>query len=214
MIEFLCTLLGLFCGVLDTPPDTSPPALTPPAISPPEIIRPDIDSPIIEGLSFFDPTCEFQPPDNLKHLFVAAALNYPFGATQCELARQAFVESSFNIEAYNEASGAMGIAQFVPATAEELGIDPWEPSQAIDGMAEYVDWCRNRWTPGIGGRTHMDIAALGLCCYNWGLGKCYENQKRYGWVRYQEAAPYWPHETRTYVHKVHPDLNPNLPGAN
>lgn len=44
-------------------------------------------------------------------------------------------ESSFNPNAQN--GSATGIAQFMPGTANELGIDPSDPTQALYGAAEY-----------------------------------------------------------------------------
>ena len=44
-------------------------------------------------------------------------------------------ESNFNPEARNERTGAFGIAQFMPKTAEEVGIDPSDPVQSIFGAA-------------------------------------------------------------------------------
>ncbi|SRR5260221_456573 len=44
------------------------------------------------------------------------------------LAKQLWVESRFKIDAVSTA-GAQGIAQFMPATAEEFGIDPFVPEQ-------------------------------------------------------------------------------------
>lgn len=57
-------------------------------------------------------------------------------------------------------AGALGIAQFMPATAAELGINPLEPYQSIDAAARYLarlyrstgDW------------------KLALAAYNWGIG--------------------------------------------
>lgn len=46
-------------------------------------------------------------------------------------------ESSFNPDAYNPASGAEGIAQFIPSTAADFGIDPYNESQAIPAAAKY-----------------------------------------------------------------------------
>ena len=47
------------------------------------------------------------------------------------------VESGYNPDAKSGA-GAVGIAQFMPSTAEEIGIDPMDPQQAIDGAAIYL----------------------------------------------------------------------------
>lgn len=46
-------------------------------------------------------------------------------------------ESSFNPFAYNP-SGAAGIAQFMPSTADELGIDPFNPNAALNASAQYL----------------------------------------------------------------------------
>lgn len=46
-------------------------------------------------------------------------------------------ESSFDPYAYN-ASGAAGIAQFMPTTAKSLNIDPFNPNQALDASAKYL----------------------------------------------------------------------------
>ena len=46
-------------------------------------------------------------------------------------------ESSFNPNVGTSSAGAIGIAQFEPATAASLGIDPTNPVQALQGAAEY-----------------------------------------------------------------------------
>ena len=48
------------------------------------------------------------------------------------------VESGLNPLAYNTPSGATGLGQFLPSTAKEEGIDPWNPQQSIFGMADYL----------------------------------------------------------------------------
>ncbi len=76
--------------------------------------------------------------------------------------------------------GALGIAQFMPATArEQLGSEAaaLDPSKAIPGAARYLAWLYNStgsWT-------------LALAAYNWGIG----NVRRKGLA----AAPA---ETRDY----------------
>ena len=48
--------------------------------------------------------------------------------------RQIEQESGFNPNAVSPA-GAVGIAQFLPGTAAGLGINPWDPIQALRGAA-------------------------------------------------------------------------------
>jgi soluble lytic murein transglycosylase-like protein len=56
--------------------------------------------------------------------------------------------------------GALGIAQFMPATAEDEGIDPLDPSQAIPAAASYL------------ARLYRSAGtwAAALAAYNWGIG--------------------------------------------
>lgn len=82
-------------------------------------------------------------------------------------------------------AGALGIAQFMPATAREMGIDPLDPFQAIDAAGRYLrslyrqtgDW------------------AKALAAYNWGIG----NVTRKGMA----AAPL---ETRNYFKQIMADI--------
>ena len=46
-------------------------------------------------------------------------------------------ESGFNPNVGTSQAGAEGIAQFKPATAAGLGIDPLDPAQALQGAAQY-----------------------------------------------------------------------------
>jgi hypothetical protein len=98
------------------------------------------------------------------------------------LKTMAMTESSGNPNAYNEKSHATGLMQFVPATARELGIDPSDPHQAIDGAARYLKTLKETF----GGDMTQAVAA-----YNWGMG----NLQRKGLDRA-------PEETRNYVKKI------------
>jgi hypothetical protein len=51
-------------------------------------------------------------------------------------ARQIQQESGFNPNAQSPA-GALGIAQFMPATAKQYGVDPMDPASALAGGAKY-----------------------------------------------------------------------------
>jgi len=149
--------------------------------------------------AFFPAGCEVQPPEEYAALFVGASQRHRVEA--CDLARQTNAESGFDPEAVSPA-GAIGLAQFLPETAEEWGIDPLDPEEAIDGQARYLRWCRDRWDPDLPGRVADDIKALGLYCYNAGIGNAYASQRRWGWVTWAQAEPHAPAETQGYVRKV------------
>ena len=155
----------------------------------------------VKPASLFSATCDVQPPIELSNHFAAASRKYYLGATDCELARQAKAESNFKIDAVSPV-GAIGVSQFMPRTAEELRIDPWNPRESIFAQAKYVLWCRDGWDPSIGGRTVDDVAALGLGSYNFGRSAMYRNQRNHGWVLYKDAKPNLPKETHDYVYKI------------
>lgn len=86
----------------------------------------------------------------------------------------------------NSPTGAQGIAQFMPATAKEWGVNPLDPASAIDGAGRYVKWLYNKF-----GNWREALAA-----YNWGIG----NVQRQGLA----AAP---RETRLYYSQILGDVN-------
>ena|SRR3990167_1483580 len=90
-------------------------------------------------------------------------------------------ESGFNPRAGSPV-GAQGIAQFMPATARGMGVDPWDPESAIMGAARYL---RNSYDKF--GR--MDLA---LAAYNAGGGAV----SQYG----NKIPPY--KETQNYVKNI------------
>jgi hypothetical protein len=79
-------------------------------------------------------------------------------------------------------AGAVGIAQFMPATARSMGVDPLNPEDALDGAARYMRQGLDRY----GGDYRKALAA-----YNAGFG----NVDKYGGV-----PPF--EETQTYVNKI------------
>lgn len=94
--------------------------------------------------------------------------------------RQIGAESSWNPNALSSA-GAQGLGQLMPGTAKDLGVDPNDPLQNLDGSARYLkqqydqfgDW------------------GLALSAYNAGAA----NVQKYGGI-----PPF--EETQNYVRKI------------
>ncbi len=87
--------------------------------------------------------------------------------------RQINAESGFNPKALSPA-GAEGIAQFLPATAQALGVDPWDPVAALHAaarlMASYVSSYGGEYAKALAaynaGPPTLD-AALTSCGAHW-----------------------------------------------
>ena len=74
--------------------------------------------------------------------------------------RQAKQESGFNPYATSSA-GAAGIFQHMPKTAQELGINPYDPSQSIQGGVKYMGQLLKQYN---------NDPRMALAAYNWGMG--------------------------------------------
>ena len=127
-----------------------------------------------------------EAPEQIRALVLDAGARH--GVDPALLAAQLKAESNFDANAESPA-GALGIAQFMPATAAEYGVDPLDPAQAIDGQARYMARMLERF----GGDPAKALAA-----YNAGPGRVADGS----W----EGIP----ETRGYVDKVLAD--PGLSG--
>jgi len=96
------------------------------------------------------------------------------------LAAVAQTESGGNPAAVSPA-GAQGLMQLMPATARGLGVNPWEPAQAVQGAAQLL----SKYLHAFGS------VPLALAAYNAGPGAV----EQYGGV------PPYP-ETQNYVTKI------------
>lgn len=120
----------------------------------------------------------------------AAARKY--GVPEDVLVAMIAQESQFNPSALNAESGAAGIAQFMPATAKELGIDPMNADQAIDASARYLKQLIDYFDGDI---------RKGVAAYNFGIGNV-DGVSKASKVMGQEWHELLPEETKTYMQSV------------
>lgn len=129
-------------------------------------------------------SCETYTNTNYRTIAYQDAVNA--GIPADKFVRQIDIESGFNPSAISQA-GAVGIAQFMPETAQNLGIDPYDPIASLNGAAQLMASYQARY-----GDYKMALAA-----YNCGTG-CLQNAIN--------NYDYWwygvPPETRNYINMI------------
>jgi soluble lytic murein transglycosylase-like protein len=100
---------------------------------------------------------------------------------------QARQESGLNPDAVSP-KGATGVMQLMPATADQLGVDPEDPAENINGGAQYLKQMRERF-----GSYDKALAA-----YNAGPERVQKSIELY----HDQWLEHMPKETRDYVHKI------------
>ncbi|MBC7374445.1 MAG: transglycosylase SLT domain-containing protein [Frankiales bacterium] len=118
-------------------------------------------------------------------LFASAGARH--GVSPALLSAVAQAESGYNPTASSPA-GAQGLMQLMPATARELGADPWDPASAINGAAKLLS----------GHLKEFGSIELALAAYNAGPGAV----RRHGGI-----PPYA--ETQKYVRTIVAQLQGN-----
>ena len=132
------------------------------------------------------------PPINLpvsQYISIAQQDALNAGISPTYFVRQIDMESGFNPNAYSGA-GAEGIAQFEPATAAGLGIDPWNPIQSLNAAAHLMASYNNNY----GGNYAMALAA-----YNGGSGTVQYAVNACGSSGWMNCLP---GETRHYIFEI------------
>lgn len=117
-------------------------------------------------------------------------LEQQYGLPAGLLTAQMQAESANNPQAVSPA-GAQGLMQFMPSTAQQYGIDPTNPVQAVQGAARYM----GDLLKANGGDINKALAA-----YNWGQGNLNKN-----------GLDNAPAETKAYVQKITQQLASNMP---
>lgn len=127
----------------------------------------------------------FQTPERGKQfdLYFNDATD-KYGLPQGLLSSVAQHESNYDPNAQGT-SGEIGLMQFMPATADELGINPADPMESIYGAAQYLKGLYNETGSWV----------LALAAYNWGIG----NLQRKGLVNAPDV-------TKRYVASISEDI--------
>jgi hypothetical protein len=134
----------------------------------------------LEGIKF-GPQSKIDMNNPIAKQIRAEAEKQGYGEFADLFVRQAYQESGFNPKAVSP-KGAVGIFQHMPATAKELGIDPTDPNQSIQGGVKYMGQLLNQY---------KKDPVQALAAYNWGMG----NLNKQG----LDAAP---PETQKYLETI------------
>ncbi len=128
-----------------------------------------------------------------KYAPYIAAAEIRYGIPTGMLLRLIRTESHFRTDVITgtkkSAVGALGIAQFMPATAKEVGVNPLDPLASIDAAGRYLKtvygWVGKDWTRAV-------------AAYNWGAGNVNKAVAAYGanWLAHA------PTETKNYVGNI------------
>ena len=116
-------------------------------------------------------------------------------------------ESSWDPSAVGS-SGELGLAQFMPATAQDMGVtDRSDPQQSLEGGARYLAYLRDYVTEYAPELQGAQVWSAVLACYNWGLGN---------WGNaYDDLGDDWiaraPQITVSYISRLLPSFATNEP---
>jgi soluble lytic murein transglycosylase-like protein len=142
----------------------------------------EAEEPAPEAPAPAPPVAEVVPPPPAPspvELADAAAAKYGVPPQLVHIVMRA--ESGFQADAVSP-KGAIGLMQLMPGTAQELGIDPYDPAQNVDAGVRYLRELLDRYDWGL----RRSVAA-----YNAGPAAV---------DKYHGVPPY--RETLEYVHRI------------
>ena len=122
------------------------------------------------------------PAKTPEQLLEEAAMKHGIPISFVKLVARA--ESAFNPKAVSP-KGAIGLMQLMPATAQSLGADPWDPAQNAEAGARHLKELLEKY------EDYPDQLRRALAAYNAGPGAV---------QKYNGVPPY--RETQGYVHKI------------
>jgi len=128
---------------------------------------------------------------NTNYQQVAAQAAQTAGINPTYFLRQIQAESGFNPNVQSPA-GAQGIAQFMPATAKGMGVNPWDPIASLKAAAQLMGAYIQKYGGGLQGEEKA------LAAYNWGSGNLESDIASHGssWLMYA------PSETQNYINTI------------
>ena len=177
-------------ALAETPAPAGKPLISSPLST--GLVQP-LDTAIADG-SVMHPAPDCPAPDRgYNALFASAAHRHApatVNGTGCGIHSIAERESNQNPMAVSIAN-AIGMMQFTPPTAGDLGIDPRVPAEAVDGAARYLAWLADRF-PHVSAE---ELPYFILAAWNWGLG----NVRRTGCSTWACLERKLPRETRVFV---------------
>lgn len=152
---------------------------------------------ILKAISWAKATASSPQPVQAVTLIPKLKAVFAQEGVPAELAWIAEVESRFDPDAISR-SGARGLYQFMPATAEEFGLISEAgdqrnvPELSARAAARYLArlYCRFKDWP------------LALAAYNAGEGRVGRLLKKHQAGSFAEIAPYLPPETQVYIPKI------------
>lgn len=177
-------------------PEPRRPASPPPVVRPPRV-KPANPAPKQQREAWNKKVAATPAPRGADRLVPGLKRVFAEHGTPEALVWLAEVESSFNPEARSPV-GALGLFQFMPATAESMGLklapedQRRDPGLSAAAAARYLNRLHGRF----------NNWPLALAAYNAGQGRVGGLLKKHNASTFDEIAVYLPAETQMYVPKI------------